>query len=306
MVHASLRQMLARYPAAVPALLQPPAALAEAAAGATVALVFGREESGLLEAELALCSHACSIPTGRQQPSMNLSHSVAVVASQLFDLQQQRLLAAAEQPDEPGAAQRLQQAAQQQEQQEGEDADFWAATLGPVGPSGSLFESGQVRYQRDQVLSGATQAELEALLSRAAALLEAAGIRCVWVGAACKLLLLCCVAACTHGKHSNLPALPVSTPAHAAAPRRAWGAETRGIMGGGDCSWGTCEPCCSGGRPARRKCGRCMACSRSSKGGSEGSSGRRLKCEHKAACVAGADPPPPIPQPNICKRSLGL
>jgi hypothetical protein len=29
-----------------------------------VALVFGREESGLLESELMLCSHACSIPSG--------------------------------------------------------------------------------------------------------------------------------------------------------------------------------------------------------------------------------------------------
>lgn len=33
--------------------------------GERLALVFGREESGLLEAELLLCSHACAIPTGR-------------------------------------------------------------------------------------------------------------------------------------------------------------------------------------------------------------------------------------------------
>ena len=57
-------------------------------AGATgkVALVFGREESGLTEAELSLCSHACSIPTGNLQPSLNLSHAVCVVLSQLWDL----------------------------------------------------------------------------------------------------------------------------------------------------------------------------------------------------------------------------
>jgi len=32
------------------------------------ALVFGREESGLTEEELRLCTHACAIPTGRVQP----------------------------------------------------------------------------------------------------------------------------------------------------------------------------------------------------------------------------------------------
>ncbi len=54
------------------------------AAGVT-ALVFGREESGLQESELRLCSHACAIPTGRIHPSMNLSHAVAVVLHDCFD-----------------------------------------------------------------------------------------------------------------------------------------------------------------------------------------------------------------------------
>ena len=53
-------------------------------AGVT-ALVFGREESGLTEAELRLCAHACAIPTGRMQASMNLSHAVSVVLSGLFE-----------------------------------------------------------------------------------------------------------------------------------------------------------------------------------------------------------------------------
>lgn len=103
-----MHQLLARFPAAISALLAPPSALrqlaevattaamaaeaagsagpggsadaagtgaaADAAAAAEsrlpsaapgpVALVFGREESGLLESELLLCSHACAIPTG--------------------------------------------------------------------------------------------------------------------------------------------------------------------------------------------------------------------------------------------------
>lgn len=55
------------------------------AAPGVTALVFGREESGLTEAELRLCAHACAIPTGRMQASMNLSHAVAVVLCGLFE-----------------------------------------------------------------------------------------------------------------------------------------------------------------------------------------------------------------------------
>jgi tRNA C32,U32 (ribose-2'-O)-methylase TrmJ len=51
----------------------------------TTALVFGREENGLTESELRLCAHACAIPTGRIQSSMNLSHAVAVVLAGLYD-----------------------------------------------------------------------------------------------------------------------------------------------------------------------------------------------------------------------------
>lgn len=62
---------------------------ADVAAGSapmrSTALVFGREESGLTEAELRLCTLSCSIPTGRIQASMNLSHAVAVILAQLFE-----------------------------------------------------------------------------------------------------------------------------------------------------------------------------------------------------------------------------
>lgn len=53
--------------------------------------MFGREESGLTEAELRLCSHACSIPSGRVHASLNLSHAVAVVLATCFDLRSRRL-----------------------------------------------------------------------------------------------------------------------------------------------------------------------------------------------------------------------
>lgn len=35
---------------------------------------------------MSLCTHCCAIPTGRPQPSMNLSHAIAVVLAQLFEL----------------------------------------------------------------------------------------------------------------------------------------------------------------------------------------------------------------------------
>lgn len=54
---------------------------------ASVAVVFGREESGLSQDELALCSHRCSIAASESCGSLNLSHAVAVVLSQLYELQ---------------------------------------------------------------------------------------------------------------------------------------------------------------------------------------------------------------------------
>ena len=49
-----------------------------------VALVFGREDNGISRDEILQCSHVCAIPTSDSCPSLNLSHAVAVVLSQLF------------------------------------------------------------------------------------------------------------------------------------------------------------------------------------------------------------------------------
>lgn len=68
-------------------LTSPAAPLGPRSQGET-ALVFGREESGLSEAEIRLCSHACALPTSQVSGSMNLSHAVAVVLSWCY---QQRL-----------------------------------------------------------------------------------------------------------------------------------------------------------------------------------------------------------------------
>ena len=52
--------------------------LLPATAKGNVALVFGREDKGLLTAELDLCQRFITIPTGETLPSMNLAQAVAV------------------------------------------------------------------------------------------------------------------------------------------------------------------------------------------------------------------------------------
>lgn len=114
--HASLRHLLAAYPHALPLVpLPPPVAspphalndpgggdqgkdpMATASHGCVTALVFGREESGLSEEELRLCTLFCAIPTAAsRQASMNLSHAVAVVLAQMYE---RRAL-----PEAPGSA----------------------------------------------------------------------------------------------------------------------------------------------------------------------------------------------------------
>jgi TrmH family RNA methyltransferase len=63
-----------------------PEQLAERAAAArgTVAVVFGNEETGLTDEELALCTLAVTIPASPAQGSLNLSHAVQVVCYEIF------------------------------------------------------------------------------------------------------------------------------------------------------------------------------------------------------------------------------
>jgi tRNA/rRNA methyltransferase len=49
----------------------------------TLALVFGREESGLSGAEVAMCQRTASIPTSPVYPTMNLAQSVAIFCYEL-------------------------------------------------------------------------------------------------------------------------------------------------------------------------------------------------------------------------------
>ena len=49
----------------------------------TLALVFGREDSGLTREELVLCQHTAAIPTNDEFPTMNLAQSVCVFCYEL-------------------------------------------------------------------------------------------------------------------------------------------------------------------------------------------------------------------------------
>jgi TrmH family RNA methyltransferase len=66
-----------------------PVQLAERVVGleGRVGLVFGREDYGLYNVELALCDVVVTVPTSSDYPVMNLSHAVAVV---LYELNRHR------------------------------------------------------------------------------------------------------------------------------------------------------------------------------------------------------------------------
>ncbi len=58
--------------------------IAAAAARHRVAIVFGPEDFGLSNREIALCQRLLTIPTAPDYPSLNLSHAVAIVAYELM------------------------------------------------------------------------------------------------------------------------------------------------------------------------------------------------------------------------------
>lgn len=141
--HSSVTDMLQKFPSAITALdptlqqQQDEQQHQPAPSAGITALVFGREESGLTEAELRLCAHACAIQTGRMQASMNLSHAVAVVLSGLFE----RRLALLGFTENPG-----------------------------------LDVRGAPTAKEKEALQPAAASEVQALLSKVAAIAEAAGL----------------------------------------------------------------------------------------------------------------------------------
>lgn len=58
--------------------------LASLSEGGKVAIVFGREDQGLFNDEVALCTHLVQIPTADSYRSLNLSQAVVVLCYELF------------------------------------------------------------------------------------------------------------------------------------------------------------------------------------------------------------------------------
>ncbi len=79
---ASLRERLWPHPVVAPREL--PAHLAQHAAGARVALVFGAEVSGLTSDELARANVLVSIPAAPENPTLNLAQAVLLVTYELY------------------------------------------------------------------------------------------------------------------------------------------------------------------------------------------------------------------------------
>eukprot|EP00798_Chlamydomonas_sp_ICE-L_P009060 gene9060-16178_t len=143
------------------------------------ALVFGREESGLTEEELRSVSHACAIPTGRIQASLNLSHATSVVLAEvvLAEVFQRRWLVS-----------------------EGESLLF---VPGPPSNLASLADSAALPQDQgpmeddgsDKALAPASNLEVEVLLKKFAAIAEAAGVSNVEVEVVLKKIVAIAAAA---------------------------------------------------------------------------------------------------------------
>jgi len=63
------------------------AKFASMATDQTLALVFGREDSGLTREELVLCQHTAAIPANDRFPTMNLAQSLCVFAYELSSIE---------------------------------------------------------------------------------------------------------------------------------------------------------------------------------------------------------------------------
>ena len=82
-IGTSARQRTVRWPVVDPRECASLAA-GRAASGSQVALLFGRERSGLTNEELALCHYLVQIPTNPEYSSLNVAMAVQVIAYELM------------------------------------------------------------------------------------------------------------------------------------------------------------------------------------------------------------------------------
>jgi tRNA C32,U32 (ribose-2'-O)-methylase TrmJ len=139
-----------------------------------------REESGLTDAELALCSHSCAIPSGRLQPSLNLAAAVAVVLAQCYEMRTMPQPWAQHYPvDSPASLERStlrrSDASAVASRGQGWDENDWLLTAcDPAAPAGGLKDNGRTRLEA--MMSPAPASEIESLLQRWSALVRRAGL----------------------------------------------------------------------------------------------------------------------------------
>ena len=74
-------------------------------AGGPVALVFGREKTGLKNEELQLCQWHCVIPANPEYPVLNLSHAVQLLCYELNNVRHPDKLEPGYESDQPPATQ---------------------------------------------------------------------------------------------------------------------------------------------------------------------------------------------------------
>ncbi|GLC33727.1 hypothetical protein PLESTM_000104700 [Pleodorina starrii] len=122
-----------------------------------VALVFGREELGMSDEEVDSCEVCCSIPIGRLQESLSLSHAVSIALCGLYQARLQHLAAAggaAAAGGEPGAA--------------AADGTVGQAAAAAAGGAGGGGDPSPVSYKVD-ASTGAVRAAPAAATAAAAA-----------------------------------------------------------------------------------------------------------------------------------------
>ncbi|KAK3233071.1 hypothetical protein CYMTET_56609 [Cymbomonas tetramitiformis] len=147
---------LSRLMEAQPAYLSPQA-------GCT-ALVFGREDRGLEMEELAACSELCALPTGRVQPSLNLSQAAGIALAQCFERRLEEVGSLQSDLVEPHPSHAPTEA--EWPAATSSEVDFlvrrWGRVAGAVGLPSVEYDGGKSHYRRRRA-SG----HLRAIFSRA-------------------------------------------------------------------------------------------------------------------------------------------
>lgn len=131
-----------------------------------VALVFGREDHGLTVEELMACTQLCAIPTGRVQPSLNLSHSAGIALAHCFEKRLEHLGPLESDMAEPHPSHEPHAPPQGWPVATTAEVNYlmeqWAAAATALGLPAQEYDGGKTHYRRRRVMG-----HLRAVFSRA-------------------------------------------------------------------------------------------------------------------------------------------